>query len=733
MPSLMLRTRLLALTIVTNLSLVACSSSSSDNSSSTVAPTSYQNHSVAWTANATSFRQGVLDEVLVLMPEDTSATHFEVIALTDAVSIDNSYNKQGRFRIYYAGSSDVEVQYRFLDSADTLISTQSLRLQVQTKSPLFTQQWALDNTGQKAYADNAGIAGYDINFKPVLQQGITGKGVRIAVIDSSFEIEHEDLKNQIITNASYDFQDNDLDPSPSLSYTGDSHGTKVAGIIGMQGWNNVGGMGVAPQADLQVYNYLDAQTNLSFLSSVGLDQIGLNANTLSQQADVFNLSFGSAFFDAVAYGDESYEQADIFRCLTAGNKQFDYAGSTFLNPVCSALRAGKGAIYVQAAGNDFDKPSDTDSRDDTSHCLEQTNHLSCDVVSGRDPFIANPFVIPVGAINALGKRASYSSAGSALWLVAPAGEFGYSDTVFQNYGSNRFWDNVDKQPAIITTDLTQCGRGADVYAFIPYSITPFHGIASGYFSNHRKTPHIDNPYCNYVSNMNGTSASAPMVSGIAALMLEANANLTWRDIKYILAKTARQIDTDIASYDLYLDAGAYQARLPWLTNSAGFAYHNWYGFGLVDAAAAVTLAQSYSDYRLNANFAQSNWLDLAITQANIQPFSNNGAEASISISNSGISQIEAVQIRLSLDATSRANGHQLNIRLISPSGMQSQLLHANSSLKNLANDMVFFSNAFFQEDSIGTWKVEIVNSSAASLHTGILTDAKIRFFGEKLS
>src|SRR5262249_54532457 len=39
---------------------------------------------------------------------------------------------------------------------------------------------------------------------------------------------------------------------------------------------------------------------------------------------------------------------------------------------------------------------------------------------------------------------------------------------------------------------------------------------------------------------NGTSASAPIVSGVIALMLEANPDLSWRDVQEILVRSARQ-------------------------------------------------------------------------------------------------------------------------------------------------------------------------------------------------
>lgn len=37
----------------------------------------------------------------------------------------------------------------------------------------------------------------------------------------------------------------------------------------------------------------------------------------------------------------------------------------------------------------------------------------------------------------------------------------------------------------------------------------------------------------------GTSAAAPLAAGICALALEANRNLTWRDMQHIVVRTAK--------------------------------------------------------------------------------------------------------------------------------------------------------------------------------------------------
>ncbi len=73
----------------------------------------------------------------------------------------------------------------------------------------------------------------------------------------------------------------------------------------------------------------------------------------------------------------------------------------------------------------------------------------------------------------------------------------------------------------------------------------------------------------------GTSASAPIAAGIIALALEANPNLTWRDIQYLIV---------ITSSPLSLQAS------DWRLNGIGrFTSHN-YGFGLINAGLLVEYA-----------------------------------------------------------------------------------------------------------------------------------------------
>ena len=68
-------------------------------------------------------------------------------------------------------------------------------------------------------------------------------------------------------------------------------------------------------------------------------------------------------------------------------------------------------------------------------------------------------------------------------------------------------------------------------------------------------------------------------------MLEANPELTWRDVKYILAKTADDVDTN---------------NEYWVSNSAGYKFNNAYGFGAINAEVAVKMARGYKPLQLGS-------------------------------------------------------------------------------------------------------------------------------------
>jgi Subtilase family len=118
------------------------------------------------------------------------------------------------------------------------------------------------------------------------QQWSRGEGIRVAIIDTGVELGHPDLVGRVA--AARNFIDDDM-----RSFETDRHGTGVAGIIGADANNNVGIVGVAPSARLQVYkacqplqpHSLEAQCN-SFTLALALDA------AIQAHAQIVNLSLG---------------------------------------------------------------------------------------------------------------------------------------------------------------------------------------------------------------------------------------------------------------------------------------------------------------------------------------------------------------------------------------------------------------------------------------------------------
>jgi len=535
--------------------------------------------------------------------------------------------------------------------------------------PLVPQQWHLRNTCQTGFSDTPGVAGMDINADAAYGLfNVTGGGVVVAVVDSGLEIAHEDLAANVVVNGSWNF--NNLTTDPTSPATNGDHGTSVAGLIAMAK-NTVGGIGVAPSASLKGFNFISStQTLTGFINSLGAS----SANPKSDDVFIFNQSFGISTDTPIKVNPTEESQY--------------LAGVT-------SLRDGKGAIYVKAAGNGFS----------SFFCIVDT--LSCENAN-FDPGNTLPYQIVVGSVAASGVKASYSTAGSAIWVSAPGGEFGQNNSVSGNTG-------VAVEPAMVTTDQTGCAAG--------FSKS---GVNTSVFNNGG----APNNSCNYWNGMNGTSSATPVTVGVVALMLEANPALTWRDVKHILASTARQIDPDRGPVLLGTDNGTYAAELPWTVNHASpspFHYHNWYGFGMVDAAAAVSMAKSYALGQLgtftNTGFIPSGaLLNLAITDSSAV-----GATSTISVPGGSVQFVEAVQIRVNV---LHPRIDQVGIELISPQGTHSLLKNAADGYFFASDfvDQVLLSNAFYGENPVGSWTIKAVDPVGGG-QGGTLVNWAIRVYG----
>lgn len=233
--------------------------------------------------------------------------------------------------------------------------------------PLIANQWHLKASG-------AALPGSDMNVEGAWKyggsDGVLGRGVKIAVIDSGIQSAHPDFAGNFDALLSRDFVNGN--PGSEPLHLGEKHGTAVAGIAAARGNNGIGVSGVAPEATL-----------------VGARLITGNFTTDAQTAE------------ALAY------RTDV---IAIKNNSWGYGGALYhIGPLLKdALensaangRGGKGTLFTFAGGNDAEKQ-------DNSNYSELTNSIH---------------TIAVGATDSLNRRAPYSEPGANLVVSAPSHGF----------------------------------------------------------------------------------------------------------------------------------------------------------------------------------------------------------------------------------------------------------------------------------------------------------------------
>lgn len=390
---------------------------------------------------------------------------------------------------------------------------------------------------------------------------------------------------------------------------------------------------------------------------IGVSGIAPNAKIVG--LNTFSRDSTDTFIDAL-----SREHIDVSNNSWGNVAQYIENTSLYRDAMkerCENGRHKKGVVYVFAAGNDGDSSTEVNG---TLYRSGNSNFFSA----------ANaPFAIAVGAVDANDIYSSYSSWGSNILVCAFGGEFG-----------------VD-QPAIVTTDITGSRVGLDSW------------VADVHFGT--KFNVVGNENGDYTNRMNGTSAAAPMVSATAALLLEANPELGYRDIQYILATTARHIDAD---------------NIDWSKNGAGHFINYHYGFGVVDIAAAIMKAESFNGlgplitqtYHKNENRA-------------IPDNDSNGIVSTIDVNQSII--LEHVDIQFTADDHTRSK--DLTIVLFSPSGTASILALSNSDVMGIYNETYLGSRRYLDENSKGTWTLLVKDEKEGK--TGTLKRWTLTLYGHK--
>ncbi|MDO4574364.1 MAG: S8 family serine peptidase [Planctomycetia bacterium] len=128
-------------------------------------------------------------------------------------------------------------------------------------------------------------------------------------------------------------------------------------------------------------------------------------------------------------------------------------------------------------------------------------------------------------------------------------------------------------------------------------------------------------------SFDGTSAATPIVSGVMALAVEAiektnpyGVTADTRLMKHLLVQTAKKIDTSATGDEI-----------EWTTNAAGNMFSPSYGFGLIDAGALVSAAETTFGVTeqtiLTADWTISSWSSTEINPATLENIRSTDSDA----------------------------------------------------------------------------------------------------------
>lgn len=448
-----------------------------------------------------------------------------------------------------------------------------------------------------------------LNIDKLHAEGITGKGVKVAVIDTGIDYEHPDLKDAY--KGGYDFVDEDDDPMettwddwrasrlPEMNGTGHTyytnHGTHVSGTIAGQGKNDsrYATKGLAPDADLYVYRVLGP-----YGSGYSDDILAGIEEAVNQDMDVINLSLGANYnypYYVTSIAINNAVLNGVTAVVSAGNSgdgmyTLGSPGSAALALTVGAssvpqqtpiLTGSIGEAEMEIRG--LTKGWEDDFETFAGTALEIVNVPGYGALmdySGLDVKGKVALVQRGNGITLYDKVIAASRNGAAaviIWnnnpdegfIPAYMGELPMSIPAFNitneaglaiqaalEAGETTFTWGEEVTYATpyggdILAPFSSRGPSRVNYDVKPEIVAPGVGMLSTTPGYLRDKDHYDDvvDYEIAYERMDGTSMAAPFVSGVSALLLQAKPELTPADVKAVLMNTADPLNGDYSVFE----------------------------------------------------------------------------------------------------------------------------------------------------------------------------------------
>ena len=519
--------------------------------------------------------------------------------------------------------------------------------------PKYAKQWHLHKHLTNVEFDPRSSSNCEAAWKLLNHYG--DDEVVICVTDDGCKLDHADFDSinkfsqwAYMQGTSLIHRDS-ISANPQRMYqSGSDHGTCCNGVVAAEVDGTLT-VGSAPGCSLLPFKWESSGTSLFISDSKIMSMLAFVAD----KADVVSNSWGSS--------PQSIYASNVVNKIS----QLAQTGG----------RRGKGIVFLWAAGNE--------------NCpIKYSGNLNIPYTNGYNRFgwegvrtstefehnlIGVPGVMYIAALASNAQRSHYSNYGEGISLCAPSSN------------SHAYWRMAVTGLGILTT--------------------------SG------SSPFFDEEF-------GGTSSATPLVAGIAGLVISANPNLSALEVISILQRTASK-DLNMASYPR-TPAASYDPNTSWdispvppydngnFTNigHTDGSWSGWFGFGKVDAAAAVaeTLSTAETPDPHNKTITLSSSPVLSIPDND-----PNGITDSITIEDHG----SVSKVTIDLDITHTYIG-DLIVKLISPRGTPAFLTERNGGSTDNILKTFDLQNAptlsrFKGEPASGRWTLEVVDAAAIDI------------------